>query len=200
MLMFVFRMSNIVSKIKAIVLLAVLCLLPCCGGRSSDSYRDPNMDFASIRTVAVMPFANLSKDQLAGERVRDVFIPMLMESGSIYVLPPGEVARGLSRINVANPTAPSVEEVTKLASILRVDAVITGLVREYGEIRSGNTEANVISLSLEILDGQTGRVVWVASTTKGGITLKDRLLGGGGSAMNDVTENAVNDLLDKLFK
>lgn len=158
------------------------------------------MDFASIRTVAVMPFANLSKDQFAGERVRDVFIPMLMESGSIYVLPPGEVARGLSRLSIANPTAPSVEEVTKLASILKVDGVITGLVREYGDVRSGSTEANIISMSLEILDGQTGRVVWVASTTKGGITLKDRLLGGGGDPMNDVTENAVNDLLDKLFK
>ncbi len=188
------------AALTVIVTLVVLCLLPCCGGRSSDSYRDPNMDFASIRTVAVMPFANLSKDQFAGERVRDVFIPMFMESGSIYVLPPGEVARGLSRLSIANPTAPSVEEVTKLASILKVDGVITGLVREYGDVRSGSTEANIISMSLEILDGQTGRVVWVASTTKGGITLKDRLLGGGGDPMNDVTENAVNDLLDKLFK
>lgn len=200
MLYFV-RMSNTVYKTKAIVLLSALCLLlPCCGGRSSDAYRDQNMDFASIQSVAVMPFANLSKDPMAGERVRDVFIPMLMETGSIYVLPPGEVARSLSRINAANPAAPSTEEVINLAANLKVNAVITGLIREYGEVRSGSAEANVISLSLQMLDGQTGKVVWTASSTKGGISFKDRLLGGGGNPMNDVTEKAVNDLLDKLFK
>lgn len=199
MLYFV-RMSNTVSKTKAIVFLAALCMLSSCGGRSNDAYRDQNMDFASIQSVAVMPFANLSKDPMAGERVRDVFIPMLMETGSIYVLPPGEVARSLSRINAANPTAPSTEEVINLASNLKVNAVITGLIREYGEVRSGSAEANVISLSLQMIDGQTGKVVWTASSTKGGVSFKDRLLGGGGNPMNDVTEKAVNDLLDKLFK
>lgn len=186
---------------KLIVLLVAVSGLSGCGGRGAgDVYRDQNMDFTSIQSVAVMPFANLSKDQLAGERVRDVFIPMLMETGSIYVLPPGEVARALSRINVVNPTAPSTEEVINLASLLKVNAVITGLIREYGEVRAGSSEANVISMSLQMLDGQTGKVIWTASSTKGGITLGDRLLGGGGNPMNDVTENAVNDLLDKLFK
>src|SRR5208337_5269488 len=114
---------------KLIVLLVTVSALAGCAthaGHGGDTYKDPNMDFSVIKTVAVLPFANLSKDQLAGERVRDVFIPKLMESGSIYVLPPGEVARGLLRMNVANPTAPSTEEVTKLASILKVEAVITG--------------------------------------------------------------------------
>ena len=40
----------------------------------------------------------------------------------------------------------------------------------------------------------------VRLTTKGGISMADRLLGGGGTPVNDVTEAAVRDLLDKLFK
>ena len=190
-------MKNIVFKL--IVFLVAVSALSGCAGHG-DVYRDQNMDFASIKTVAVMPLANLSKDQMAGERVRDVFIPILMETGSMYVLPPGEVASALSRINIANPTAPSTEEVKKLAALLKVDAVFTGLVREYGQVRSGSTEANIISLSLQLLESQTGRVVWSATSTKGGISLKDRLLGGGGDPMNDVTEKAVNDLIDKLFQ
>ncbi len=186
--------------VQIVFLLSVSVLSGCAGHGVVEFYKDQNMDFASIKTVAVMPFGNLSRDQLAGERVRDVFIPVLMETGSIYVLPPGEVARGISRINVVNSTAPSTEEVTKLAALLKADALITGVIREYGEVRSGSTTANVISLSLEMIEGQTGRVVWAASSTKGGITLKDRLLGGGGSPMNVVTEEAVNDLIDKLFK
>jgi hypothetical protein len=192
-------MNNLAFKL--VFFIAAMSVLSGCGGHGSgEVYRDQNMDFGAIKSVAVMPFVNLSKEQLAGQRVRDVFIPMLMESGSIYVLPTGEVARGVSRVSIANPAEPSTEEVTKLASLLKVDAVITGLIREYGDIHSGSTEANVISMSLALLDGATGKVVWTASTTKGGITLKDRLLGGGGNPMNDVTEKAVNDLLDKLFK
>jgi hypothetical protein len=158
------------------------------------------MDFGSIKTVAVMPFANLSKDQLAGERVRDVFSTMLMASGAVYAIPPGEVARGIATSALTNPAAPSADDVVKLAKNIKVDAVISGVIREYGDVRSGTASADVISLSLQMMEGQTGRVVWSASTTQGGIGLVDRLFGGGGRPLNDVTEKAVNDLIAKLFE
>jgi hypothetical protein len=53
---------------------------------------------------------------------------------------------------------------------------------------------------MQMIETQTGRVVWAASSTKGGITFGDRLLGGGGEPMNVVTEKAVDDIIDKLFK
>jgi polysaccharide biosynthesis protein PelC len=90
--------------------------------------------------------------------------------------------------------------VTKLAKIVKVDAVISGVVREYGDVRSGTASADVISISLQLVEGQTGRVVWSASTTQGGISMMDRLFGGGGRPLNDVTEKAVNDLIFKLFE
>ncbi|MBZ0154869.1 MAG: DUF799 family lipoprotein [Alphaproteobacteria bacterium] len=182
-----------------IFLLLNIFMLAACTAHT-DSYRDTNMDFGAIQAVAVMPFANLSRDQMASERVRDVFMPMLLATGGVYVIPPGEVARGITRAGIVNPAAPSIEDVLKLAGIIKANAVITGTVREYGEIRSGTTAANVISVSLQMIETQTGKVVWAASTTKGGIRMKDRLLGGGGEPMNDITEKAVNELLDKLFK
>ena len=45
-----------------------------------------------------------------------------------------------------------------------------------------------------------GKIVWEASSTKGGIDVWDRLFGGGGRPMNDVTRDAVNDVIEKLFK
>ncbi len=60
--------------------------------------------------------------------------------------------------------------------------------------------ADVISLSLQVMEAQTGRVVWSASATEGGIGFTDRLLGGGGRPLNDVTEKAVDDLISKLFQ
>jgi hypothetical protein len=158
------------------------------------------MDFGSIQTVAVLPFTNLSKDQMAGERVRDVFVTALLASGGVYVLPVGEVAKGIGLAGLVNPFAPSSAEVTKLGPMIKANAVITGVLREYGELRSGNSTANVISLSLQMMDVQTGQVIWSASTTKGGIGIKDRLLGGGGEPLNDVTEQAIRDLINQLYE
>jgi hypothetical protein len=162
-------------------------------------FRNPNMDFGSIQTVAVLPFGNLSREQSAADRVRDVFMTMLQATGGVYVIPPGEVARGISRSSVEHPAAPTSEEITRFAKNVSADVVITGTVSEYGEVRSGSSSSNVVSVSLQMMEAQTGKVVWTASSTKGGVTWTDRLFGGGGEPMNRVTQKAVDDLLDKLF-
>jgi len=167
---------------------------------TTDTYRDEKMDFGSIQTIAVMPFMSLTRDNVAADRVRDVFMNNLLSTEAAYVIPVGEVARGVSRAEIGNPAAPSPEEVIKLAGLIKVQAVITGAVREYGEVRSGAASANVISLSVQMFETQTGKVVWSASSTKGGISVWDRLFGGGGQPMDKVTEKAVNDLINKLLK
>jgi hypothetical protein len=158
------------------------------------------MDFGAIQTVGVLPFQNLSRDNLAAERVRDVFINGLLSTGAVYVVPVGEVARAVARAEIQSPTAPSPEEVIKLAGVLKAQAIITGAVREYGDVRSGSSSANVISVSAQMLEAQTGKVVWTATSTRGGVDVWDRLFGGGGRPMNDVTRDAVNDLIVRLFQ
>jgi hypothetical protein len=180
-------------------LLLMIGLGGCASIHSTDGFRDANMDFGSIRTVEVLPFANLSRDNAAGDRVRDVFITALLASGAVYVVPVGEVNRGLIRSGISNPAAPSTEEVIKLAGLVKADAVILGTVKEYGEVRSGSAMGNAVSLSLQMIETQTGRVIWSASSTKGGIGVTDRLFGGGGEPMNTITEKVVDDLLNKLL-
>jgi TolB-like protein len=179
------------NPFKGAVISVSLVLLASCA--TDDTYMDPTMDFGSLQTVAVLPFRNLTNVDHAADRVRDAFTSMLLATGSVYVLPPGEVARGMALIGRFSPDGPTVEQIKKLAGVLEVDAVITGVVTEYGLVRSGATSANVI-------ESETGMVVWSASTTQGGITIWDRLVGGGGEPMTDVTVKAVNDLLDKLFQ
>jgi len=190
-----------VTNIKNLIMpLLFISLAACAASTSSSSYHDPNMDFASLRTIAVLPFVNLTRDDLAAERVRDIFSSNLLSTGAVYVIPSGEVARGISRAGVVNPKAPSSVEIAKLAANIKADALITGVIREYGTIRSGTTSANVISLSLQMVETQTQKIVWTASSTRGGIRMVDRLLGGGGEPMNDVTEAAINDIITKLFR
>jgi len=181
------------------VMLALIGLGGCAVRESAVTYHDPNMDFSVLQTVAVMPFVNLTPTSQAADRTRDVFMTMLQATGALYVLPPGEIARGISRASIPDPSKPTPEQVVQLADLVGADAVITGTVREYGEVRSGTSTANVISISMQMLETETGRVVWSASSTKGGIDASDRLFGGGGKPMNVVTQDAMKDLLDKLF-
>jgi hypothetical protein len=178
-----------------------LLFASCAHHRGVDvTYHDPNMDFSLIHTVAVLPFENLTSNNHADEAVRDVFMTMLQATGSLYVLPPGEVARGVSRAALRTPAQPSSEEVVQLASILSADVIVLGTVREYGELRSGASAAGAVSLSVKMLEAQTGRVVWSASASAGGVSASDRVFGGGGRPMDDVTRNVVDQLLDRLFR
>jgi hypothetical protein len=185
---------------QCVALMVFLPLLGCASSGITDVYHAENMDFGSIQTVAVLPFANLTRDMQAADRVRDVFMTMLLATGSLYVIPPGEVARGVGISGVSSPTSPSADEIKKLATALKADAIMTGVIREYGDLRQSTTSGNVISISVQMREAQGGRVVWSASSTQGGIGVKERLLGGGGQPMNVITEKAVNEILDKLFK
>ncbi len=191
--------------VERIVVLFLLILLAGCASDDVDVtppgvYFEPNMDFGSLRSIAVVPFQNLTSNDDAAERVRDTFMGMLLATEAVYVVPTGEVARGISRIGRFSPEGLTTEQIQRLAGILEVDAVITGVVREYETVRSGATSANVISVSLQMIEVDQGLVVWSASSTRGGITVRHRLFGGGGEPMTTMTERAVNDLLNKLFE
>jgi polysaccharide biosynthesis protein PelC len=189
---------KIMNTLKRTILVGIIISMTACA--TTDLYKDPNMDFGSIQTVAVMPFTNLTKEVVAGDRVRDVLMTMLLATGEIYVLPQGEVAKGIITAGIINPTAPSKDEIMKFGAQVKADAVITAVVREYGEVRTGSASANVISISLQMIEVQTGRVVLSLSSTKGGIGFTDRLFGGGGEPMNTITEKTVQDVIDKLYK
>jgi len=188
------------AVLPALLPALLLALAACATAPKPRRYLDEKMDMGSVKTVAVLPLTNLSRDNMASDRVREVFANMLLATGAVYVVPQGEVNRVVARVGVASMATPAIEEVTRLGTALKADAVFTGVLKEYGEIRSGTASGNVISLNLQLVETGTGKVVWSASSTRGGVTAKDRLLGGGGEPMNDITEAACNDLLDQLFK
>jgi hypothetical protein len=194
-------MKHRINLLVTILVLVFLVLSAGCAKTSpKEVFFNELVDFASIQTIAVMPFQNLTSDQGAAERVRDVFMGMLLATEAVYVLPPGEVYRGITRTGMLNPAAPSIDEIKGLAGILDVDVVITGVLREYAIVRSGPTSANLISLSLQMIETETGTIIWSAASTKGGVTVMDRMFGGGGEPMNHITLESVDDLLNKLFQ
>lgn len=188
-----------VNRVAKCSVAMLIVMVSACASHRLDVWHDEEMDFGSIKTVAVMPFANLTQTQQSAARVRDSFMNRLIATGGVYVLPPGDVARGIARAGIADPVAPSQEEIVKFCGIVKADAVITGVLKEYGEVRSGTAIGSIIALSVSMLEGQAGKIVWTASSQEGGISVKDRLLGPSGKPMNEVTEQAVDDIIGKLF-
>lgn len=193
-------MDTIRKKLRTMGIGFVFLLCCGCAGGGEHNYKNRLMNFGAIQSVAVLPLQNLSNDEDAAARVRDTFMVMLLATEAIYVLPPGEVERGIERSSIRFPPTPTIEQVQTLGKILEVDGVITGALREYGRVRSGQTEANLISVSLQMMEVETGSIIWSADSTHGGIGIGDRMLGGGGQPMNEVTRSALNDLLDQLFE
>jgi len=195
------RPSDIVSRRSrrsAIPLSFVLIAFGACATHQT-TFHASSMDFGSIQRVAVLPFANLTRENTAGERIRDVLVTMLLASEAFEVVPKGELARALQRTGVRDATAPSKKQLLQLGKMIDVDAIFTGAVREYGELRSGQATANVAAISLRLQETQTGMIIWSASSTQGGVGFWDRLLGGGGRPMNKVSEDVVGSMLDALF-
>ncbi len=190
-------MKRRVRSQVAIAMLAAGAVSCAAGGRN---YHDAGMDFGSLKTIVVLPLANLSGNAVAAERVRDALSAALLATGALYVIPTGEVNRGLARLSIVQPTAPGADEIVKLGQLLKADAVVSGVVREYGEVRSGAAVGNVVSLSLRFQETATGKVIWEGVSTKGGLGFWSRLVGTSGNPMNDVTEAVVDDLIAKLFK
>ncbi len=188
------------TRAATLGLVAAFLIAGCSGHRGDRAtFHDPNMDFGLIQSVAVLPFGNLTISPKAGEMVREVFMTTLQATVDVYVHPPGEVRRAVSRVQPNSPTEPTAEEAVRLAENLGADVVITGTVMEFGQVRSASATANVCTLSLRMIEGQTGSVIWSASATRGGIGASERLLGGGGQPMNIVISQTVEELLDQLF-
>ena len=76
-------------------------------GSGGETFKNSVMTFAAVQSVAVLPFQNLTADDDAAARTRDAFMGMLLATEAIYVLPPGEVQRGIERTSLRDPSAPS---------------------------------------------------------------------------------------------
>ena len=80
---------------------------------------------------------------------------------------------------------------------------VSNLAACIDSLPTGNDGPSRFNLLLDLLLEHTGAIprdtALITASTKGGIDAFDRLFGGGGKPMNDVTEAAIDDILKKLI-
>ncbi len=191
------------NRFKFFFLIFLLISFISCIGRNTIRHKTflrKDVDISYIKKVAVLPFENHTKDENAGEIVRDIVITEILAMHIFDVV-------GKTFVNfVVNEetggetleTTFSKETLKRIAKRLKVDGLIVGSVDEYKLKRDGMYSYPVITLTLRLIDGKSGILIWQTSGTITGYTNLGRLLGLKSKDINELTFDLVERLLSRL--
>lgn len=191
------------SGLQKGVCVSMLCMAVLslgCRGNVSTYHISQDMDFGSVKRVAVLPLDNLTNERYAGEIVRQVVISELLASGLVDVIVPGEVIAAIDKMGSKSISSLTEEQIKTLGSSLKVQAVIFGSVGKFGEVRVGNISAPEISITLMMADTSSGSIVWSATRTSGGAGFMARHFGARSDTMSESVLKVVRETLRTLTK
>lgn len=193
-------MLNDIWKVTRFLLLPILFYG--CGG-TTIRYLNPTANFSHIKKVAVAPFSNFSDDRYAGEKVINALTIELLSRYAFDVIEHGEVSKALSLIKEGGfeenkNIELDKEKIKLLGEKLGVQAIIMGAVNDYSGSRGGPAN-NVVSISVKMIDIESGTILWQASTSKLGGSVGRKMLGLEDADMSILTNRAVKTVLDTLL-
>jgi TolB-like protein len=194
-------MGRLASRAAWLVALG-MAAVGCASSAAPRFYVNPQADMALYQRVAVLPFHNLSQQPLAGERVTRVFVTELIITDRYRIVEPAEFRAVLRDMDV-QPTADGAWDPAKLKQAAgRVDAtgIVRGVVTEYQVQRSGQDEFAVLSFDAELIDVDTGNVVWRGSITRRGASRFPVFGGASSRTLGTLTQEACVELVDGLRK
>jgi curli biogenesis system outer membrane secretion channel CsgG len=122
-----------------------------------------------MKSVAVMPFENLTSFPNAGEIVSELFTAELYTSGRFKVLESEQIKRILDEKGIELPRVIDRSFAQEIGAILGVDGVFIGSVSEYWyRIRMEETreEEPAVGFNVRLVDVKTGAVVWASSCSR----------------------------------
>lgn len=181
--------SNLMSRL--LVALALLAAVAGCAP-GPRLFVNHEADMTLYKRVVVVPFVNLSGEPYAVGRVVRALTTELVMIERFEIVDPSLLLGELEQANVA-PDATGQFDIDKLrnaAAKLKATAVIRGSVTEYAIRRQGTDEFPVLAFDCEMVDVQTGIVVWRLAINHSG---KGRLpiIGGSGErTFSRVTQEA----------
>lgn len=186
----------------SVVLLAALMgpVTGCAAGPRLFVNKQADMTF--YQRIAVVPFANLTSDGNAGERVTRAFLTELVIAERFQIVEPGEFHGMLDRIG-GLPDAQGHADPKKLAeaaTAAQATGMIRGAVTEYSVQRNGNDETPVVSFDAEMVDVATQKTVWRITVSERGRGRIPILGGGSRRSFGMVVQDACRKAVDALKK
>lgn len=175
-------------------LVVVLTLLFCACASQQFLVR-PSPEITRLNRIAVFPFENLSGEPDAGGRVTSIMASELYNSGLVNLVEPGEVQQFIlrSRIRVAGQL--DLDTIREASRQLTADGIIFGSVNEYTVITSDLGPLPAVSMTVRLVDANTGEIVWAATHSLQG-DFKETVFGiGRVNSLGSLSEIVVKDLI-----
>lgn len=187
-------MNAQVARRAALVLLtATAALLPVAGCASGPRlYVNRAADMTLYKRVVIVPFINLSGEAYAPSRIVRALTTEMVIADRFEIVEPSLLLGELEKANV-QPDATGQLPLSKLrdaAARLEATAVIRGSVSEYAMRRLGTEDFPVVAFDCEMLDVQTGIVIWRMSIRESGRGRLPIIGGSGERTFSRVTEEA----------
>jgi hypothetical protein len=149
-------------------------------------------DATLYKQVVIVPFANLSGDPYAAGRIVRALTTEFVIADRFQIVDPTLLLGELQKANVV-PDATGQIDIVRLreaAGRLQATGVIRGSVTEYAMRRQGTDEFPVVAFDCEMVDVQTGIVVWRLSLNETGRGRLPILGGSGERSFSRVTQEA----------
>lgn len=186
----------------AAALLALLVFAPGSCAAGPRLFVNKKADLGYYQRIAVVPFANLSGDGNAGERVTRAFMTELVIAERFQIVEPGEFYGMLDKIG-GLPDAKGHADPKKLAEAAtsaQATGLIRGAVTEYSMQRGGSDEYPVLTFEAEMLDVATQQTVWRITVTERGRGRLPVLGGASRRSFGMVTQDACRKAVAALRK
>lgn len=163
------------------------------------SFQHPEVDLGFVHRVAVLPFANLSGDEYADERLASLFLTRLLAAEVVEVVEAGAVREAMAELRLGAGAALTPEQLVALGSALGVEGIFGGTVEEYGERRGGRETRSEVTVSFTLSETQRGVLVWRAEAHATSASLWRRLFGLSGRSLHEISAATVDSALETLF-
>ncbi|MBU1405739.1 MAG: hypothetical protein KKE83_11955 [Proteobacteria bacterium] len=172
------------------------CGLPFMG--KSKAFVRENVDFGFVQKIAVLPVENNSKDEFAPELVRDITITRILAMKLFDVTDKGLVDSFL-REEAIDPGKPlDAGAIKRLGQKLNVQSLLLTTLDLAAESRKGTMSYPEVSVTLRLLEVETGLVIWQAGGHQSGDSVWRRLFGLAGRDKYQVTVSLLEDILHTI--
>ncbi len=177
-------------------------------GVASDGTAGPRLfvnkkaDLGYYQRIAIVPFANLTNEPNAGERVTRAFLTELVIAERFQIVEPGEFHGMLDRIGGLpdNQGHADPKKLAEAATAAQATGYIRGAVTEYSIQRNGTDEVPVLTFEAEMVDVATQSTVWRITMSERGRGRFPILGGGSRRSFGVVTQDACRKAVSALRK
>lgn len=174
----------------------VLLIFAACGGRKYVVRSSPQA--ANFDRIAVFPLENLSGVPEAGDRITSILVTQLHGSEVVNLVEPGEVQQFILRSRIRVPSQLDLDSIREASRQLNADGIIFGTVNEYNIITTDLGPLPAVSLSLRLVNANTGEIAWSSTFSLQG-DFKETVFGiGRVNSLGELAEIVVDDAIEGL--